>query len=418
MRYSYVMNEAPSHLTPELQSRAPTILIYGTPDQTLITEISAHRRWGLVVDSGLARDPVFTVYENFARADAFIALPDAHPIHLLTLLAEAEVGHPLMVHGPHTVQRHFTTKTIIFLGSSEGWESFRATFAAMRTQGLVRDGFDRLACYESSAARACKIIADQLPSKLPLTRVHYYLHTKKRADLEFSLKKDVRPPAEITVACFGSASTTNPAHLERTDQVAKLLAKSGYNILHGGGSAGVMGQLSASGAKYKAFVKGVTVHSSGAPKIFFERTAGDGHPHEIDLHIASKDMLHRIETYAGHSEAFVALDGGLGSAQEVLVIAELIATRHPVVMYRSTDGNRYAKPLIVLNESGVYGPLLLWLQEGARSELLQAMHVVTSPQELETGLEQALSSHPPLPRAVREQENFRDQYAESELPEG
>jgi predicted Rossmann-fold nucleotide-binding protein len=196
-----------------------------------------------------------------------------------------------------------------------------------------------------------------------------------------------------------------------------MFARNGFNALHGGGDHGVMGQLTESATVYGTYVKGVTVHSSGAPKIYFERAAGDAHPHEIDLHIASKDMIHRMESYAGHSEAFVALDGGLGTIQEVLVLADLIARGHPVTRYQGADGQGHTKPLFLLNESGIYTPILNYLQNQPGCEhLLKVIQVVNSVAELEQGLVEHFRLHPPRSRTVAERQAFRDEYEQTPRP--
>jgi predicted Rossmann-fold nucleotide-binding protein len=396
------MNEAKSH--------PPTVVIYGSPSAELLHQAGDERGWGVVVDNGRARDRIFTIYENFARADGFIGLPNAHPIHLLTLLAEAEVGHPLILQGEHELTEHFLTKPITFLGTPEEWRPFHQMFQVMKTQGLLRDGFDRLARYAPSIPEALCALEDSFPATIDPTRMNYYLHAGKPADLEYSSRNGPRQPTNITAACFGSASTKNPDHLVRTDKAAEMLARLGINILHGGGDAGVMGQLSRSAATYGAYVKGVTVHSSGAPKIFFERAAGDAHPLEIDLYIASKDMIHRMESYAGHSEVFISLDGGLGSIQEVLVIADLIAAGHPVTRSCDATGSWHAKPLFLLNESGIYTPILQYLRDRGYHQLLGVMKEVRSIAELEQGLSDHLRLHPPRTLDAAERRDFRCDY--------
>lgn len=394
----------------------PTLLFYGSsPDQNLLNRIQADPTWGFVMDNGRARDVVFTIYENLARADAIIALPSAHPVHLVSLIAEAEVGHPLIVQDP-AAPGHPEPKPIIFCGSTEQWKGFKELFAPMRREGLLREGFDRTVHYAATTDQALTKIESLLPSAIQSTRIHYYLHSKKSADLEVDLKSNVRPPSDITVACFGSASTKNPAHLERTDLVARFLAKSNYNILHGGGTSGVMGQLSTSAAKYKAFVLGVTVHSSGAPKIFFERADGNNRPEDVDLQIASKDMLHRIETYAGHSHAFVALDGGIGTIQEILVIAELLAQSHPVMHYEDSRGAVVKKPLFLLNEAKIYDGLLSYLTAQGFGHLTPHIRIVETRRELEQGLEAHFREHRPRGYDIEQNHRFRERYGNLPAP--
>jgi predicted Rossmann-fold nucleotide-binding protein len=400
-----------------MQDQAPTVLMYGTPpeDGRLLKEVIAPRGWGLVQDNGRARDAVFTVYENLARADAILALPDAHPLHLVTLLAEAEVGHPLIVQSRTADLNDFKVKPIIFFGSTEEWLPFRNMFGVMQQQGLLREGFDRLAHYEASPIAARAWIEAHLPEEIRTTRIDYYLHTRKQADLSHEARKDVRPPSPITISCFGSASTANPAHLEHADEAARAFTRNNWNILHGGGDYGVMGQLTRSALKFKAYTIGVTVHASGAPKIGFERNGLETRGDQIDELIASKDMLHRIESYAGNAQAFVALDGGIGSVQEVLVIAELLARRHPAVIYETAVQKLAAKPLWVLDADGIYAPVLKYLAL-EYGYLLEHIRVTHSIDHLEAELGRHFVDCPPHPRSDGGKPKFRELYGDRAQP--
>ena len=215
-----------------MQGQTPTVVAYGSPPSArFYAEVIEPGGWGFVQDNGRARDAVFTVYENLARADALIAFPDAHPLHLVTLLAEAEVGHPLIVQSRARGGLDFRPKPIVFLGAEEDWRPFRGIFGEMKAQGLIREGFDRLAHYESSPAAARRWIEEHLPAQIPTTRIEYYLHVRKRADLVHEARDDVRPPSAVTISCFGSASTSNSAHLDSADQAARMAARNDWNIL-------------------------------------------------------------------------------------------------------------------------------------------------------------------------------------------
>ena len=131
--------------------------------------------------------------------------------------------------------------------------------------------------------------------------------------------------------------------------------------------------------------------------------------------IASKDMLHRIETYAGHAHAFVSLDGGIGSVQEVLVIAELLARRHPVVMYRTAAGTLIPKPLWVLNESGIYTSVLRYLEERRLLDVRAHICSAASLEELGNALQAHFAEHLPVP-AGSSRGKFRDQYGDAASP--
>lgn len=403
-----------------MEAQTPTVVLYGTPrDPEFMEQVVAAGDWGMVMDNGRARDAVFSIYENLGRADAIVAFPNANPLHLVTLIAEAEVGHPLIVQSRGAGLDGtpvFTTKPIIFYGSDHEWEPFKRMFDGMRGCGTLRDGFDRLVQYHRDPAEVRRSIAAALPQTIPTTRIDYYLHARKEPDLVCEEREGMRPPSDITISFFGSASCERPETLARTDRAASMCAGNGWNILHGGGDRSVMGRLSRAAAELEIFLTGVTVHSSGAPKISFERSDGDRRPEEIDQHIACKDMLHRIETYAGNAHGFVALDGGIGSWQEVLVIADLRSRHHPAAMYETASGQMARKPLWVLNESGMYSALLDYLETRGFNTLREQIQVAGSVAELEAGLQQRYELHPALPRSCGDRADFRERYAQIELP--
>ncbi len=401
-------------------SLPPTILIYGMPKKfDKFISLSKDLDVGLILDNGLARDPIFTFAENLSRADAIIAYPNAHPLHLVSLIAEAEVGHPLLQRYPSTLVKNkdsIITKPVVFFGSKKEWKPFQEQFESMRAEGLIRSGFDRTVHYESRFKKVIEYFAKELTDQIPATRLHYYQHSMKPADIIAQGKNSSLEQSPITISFFGSASSESALHLARADAAARMCARNNWNILHGGGDAGVMGQLTRSGKQYDAYVCGVSVDFSGAPKIHFERKDNSSSFSDHDYFIASKDMLHRIETYAGHSEAFVSLDGGIGSLQEILVISELLASLHPAVYYKTINGDSVAKPLYVVNESKIYDSVFTYLHSLKLSRLTNNIIEVSSIEELHRSAKEFFAKHPPLEKDANRKRDFRDRYLEQELP--
>jgi predicted Rossmann-fold nucleotide-binding protein len=399
----------------------PTILCYGTIPSELYSFLLTLRKKGeigLVVDDG-GRDPIFTFYENLARADAILVSPTAHPAHIISLLTESEVGHPLILQGRVQKEekgKEFPVKPVIFYGPEEEWRPFQEQFAPMQELGLIREGLDRVAFYTDDPNEMFSHVKKNLAPELPTTRLHYYEHAKKRADLTIESRRDARPPSDITVSFFGSASSSHPDVLERTVEAANITARNGWNLLHGGGTRGVMGTLSEVGQRNKAFVYGISVDFSGAPLITFERDGEEGNLKQHDIYIASKDMIHRIETYALNSDAFVALDGGGGSLQEVLIIAELLSTKHPAVISLTATGEHIPKPLLVQNGGGTYTRALSWIENGPFAYLREYIEVTHSSEELEQHLQDHFAQHPPSSRKNQSQETLRKLYGEVPHP--
>lgn len=393
----------------------PTILCYGEPKTSTfrdrVIKPGQLDHWARITDDGYARDSIFTMYENFARADAIVVFPNANPVHMTTVIAELEVWHPLLQQKPEEPGEF--QKPVVFCGTAEEFAPFRAIYKDVKSQGLARGDFEHLIHYEGSPARVREYIEENLLPEIPTTRLNYYFHTRTQADMDIKYVEG-RPASNITVSCFGSASTQNPEFLERTDRAALTFARNNWNILHGHGDYGVMGQLSESAQKYKAHVIGVGVHASGAPAIYAKELSEVRKP--VDQSINSKDMLHRIESYAGNAHAFVSLDGGLGSIQEIIVIAELLSKRHPVVTYEDTNGNEEVKkPLWVVNESGIYTELMFYLQQSEFAYLRDEFQVAENLQELENGLQRHFEQHRPKEHDLKAGD-FRADYDERKLP--
>ena len=414
----------------------PTALIYGMPkDPDGLLQSLTEKGIGIVIDNGHARDKIFTIYENLSRADLIIAYPNANPVHLKTLIAEGEVGHPLIVQEKTDIadgERHYNLKPIIFFGTDEEWQPFKDQFNGMRRAGLLRDGFDRVAHYTDSFQGVLDHVDERLVRSIDATRTKYWLHTKTPSDIDIEAKPNTRPPSDFTVSFFGSASIKHPddidpsdekaialskAAYDRADSHALMCAKNNWNILHGGGNGGMMGQLSKSGNDYKAFVFGISVHMSGAPKIFFEKDPGANVLDDHDYFVNSKDMIHRIETYCLHSEAFCALDGGIGTLQEVLVIAELLSTQHPAVMNMREDGTLVPKPLFVQNEGRIFTEAIEYLEARGLTDLKDQIIVANSTREVDQHLQAYQREHGPFVRG-EERESLRDQiYRNIEIPQ-
>ena len=228
-----------------MNHQKPTLLLLGTPNsEDLKVILEYEKRYGIVLDSGRSRDPIFSLYDNISRADAVIAFPNTHPVHLTSLIAEGEVGHPLLVQIVEIDSRTpIVAKPIVYVGKESEWRSFKEIFTEMRAQTLIREYFDRVVTYLPDLNSAFEHIEKTLPKDLPTTRIQYYKHVTKEADIGIYDQKNARLPMNTTVSFFGSASSKNSNHLVSAHRAAEMCGDNSWNILHGGGDAGVMGAL-------------------------------------------------------------------------------------------------------------------------------------------------------------------------------
>lgn len=366
----------------------PTLLYLGRPKASEEFLKMFGTSFALVSRDGTARDPVFSLNENLASADAIIAFPSAHPVQLVSLLAEAEVVNPFLQHEfDPTLRVENNIKPIVFLGSADDWAPFHSCFESMKREGLLRDRFNKLSLTTASLEEAKTYIEARLPKKISSGRLHFFRHIMQSEPTLLDRNPHAVAPKPMTLSIFGSASSKDPRHLVRADRVAEIAKKQEFNILHGGAVTGVMGRLSVAGRQSGVYVFGVTVSAGGAIGLsIFEQQQGPGRPEEVDEYLKSKDMIHRIETYALCSHAFLSLDGGVGSLQEILMIAQLRYESHPAMLFDTTSGNRAKKLLLALDVDGLWTPTVAYLRANGWPHLAEEITLVSNLEELETTL--------------------------------
>jgi len=156
----------------------------------------------------------------------------------------------------------------------------------------------------------------------------------------------------VCVFC-GSSRGANPAHCEAAQKLGHLLAKRGLELVFGAGHIGLMGVLA------DAVIAGGG-HTIGViPRSMVERElahAGLGRLHIVDT------MHERKSLMADLSDAFIALPGGFGTADElfeILTWAQL---------------GIHQKPIGLVNTAGFFDPLLAWLDRAVTDGFLKPKH--------------------------------------------
>lgn len=140
----------------------------------------------------------------------------------------------------------------------------------------------------------------------------------------------------VTVFCSSSA-TVAPVYLDSAAELGCAIAREGWDLVYGGNKLGSMGALADSCRGAKGKVIGIT------PQLFIDKGFGDGKCHEL---IVTPDMRSRKERMEAMGDAFIALPGGFGTLEE---LSEILVGR----LLKS-----HAKPVVLLNISGFYNPLL------------------------------------------------------------
>lgn len=190
-------------------------------------------------------------------------------------------------------------------------------------------------------------------------------------------------PLSVCVYC-GSRSGDDPAYAAAARAVGQLIGERGWRLVYGGGRVGLMGELANAALAAGAKVTGVIPHALVA------REQGHG---GLDELIVVDSMHERKRLMAEHSDAFVALPGGIGTFEELFETWTWLQLGY------------HAKPVGVLNVAGYYDGLLAFLDHGvARGFMTREQHTL-----LRTGVEPAalLDRLAALARTSMAGENYR-----------
>lgn len=171
----------------------------------------------------------------------------------------------------------------------------------------------------------------------------------------------------IKNVCVYSASSTKiaPVYFAVAEELGRLLASKGINLINGAGSIGLMGTTSNAALAAGGTVTGVI------PRFMVEQ---NWHHNGLTQLIETETMHERKQLMAEMSDGVIALPGGCGTMEELL---EIITWKQLGL---------YLKPIIILNVQGFYDPLLEMLQRAIDGNFMRPEHraiwlVATSAQE-------------------------------------
>jgi uncharacterized protein (TIGR00730 family) len=143
-------------------------------------------------------------------------------------------------------------------------------------------------------------------------------------------------PVSLCVYC-GSRPGDNAAYAAAATAVGTAIGQRGWRLVYGGGRAGLMGRVADAALAAGAAVLGVI------PRSLMEREVG--HAGLTELHVV-ETMHERKLMMAEHSDAFVALPGGIGTFEELFEV------------WTWRQLGYHDKPVGLLNVDGYYDALL------------------------------------------------------------
>jgi uncharacterized protein (TIGR00730 family) len=138
--------------------------------------------------------------------------------------------------------------------------------------------------------------------------------------------------AMICVYC-ASSEHIEPRYAELATEVGVELARRGHGLVSGGGTVSCMGAVARAARASGAYTIGVI------PQALVDMEIAD---HDADELIVTTDMRQRKGELDRHSDAFLALPGGIGTLEEIFDI------------WVSRSLGMHDKPLVVLDPDGVY----------------------------------------------------------------
>src|SRR5690349_5509745 len=143
----------------------------------------------------------------------------------------------------------------------------------------------------------------------------------------------------VCVYC-GSGPGTNPRFVEAAQALGKVFAENNIRLVYGGGSVGLMGEIAKSTLDHGGLVTGII------PEFLKSREHMLTHVQEM---IVTPDMHERKRLMFEHSDAFVALPGGVGTLEEL------------VEQVTWQQLGRHSKPVLLANIDGFWEPLFALL---------------------------------------------------------
>ena len=189
------------------------------------------------------------------------------------------------------------------------------------------------------------------------------------------------PALSICVYC-GSRMGSQPAYKTLAQALGTAIGKRGWQLVYGGGRAGLMGTVADATLAAGGRVVGVIPESLVQLEV--------GHAGLSELHVV-RTMHERKQLMAERSDGFIAMPGGIGTFEELF---EVWTWRH--LGYHS-------RPLGLLDTAGYWAPMLAFLEHAVAEGFMGAdqmnMLLVSS------NVDQLLDAMA-QPRALRPPANF------------
>jgi uncharacterized protein (TIGR00730 family) len=153
----------------------------------------------------------------------------------------------------------------------------------------------------------------------------------------------------VCVYC-GSGPGSSPSFVKAAHALGKAFAENNIRLVYGGGSVGLMGAIAKSTLDHGGLVTGIIPDFLRSRENMLTR---------VQEMIVTPDMHERKRLMFEHSDAFVALPGGVGTLEEL------------VEQMTWQQLGRHSKPVLLANIDGFWEPLIALLAHMRETEFIR-----------------------------------------------
>lgn len=168
---------------------------------------------------------------------------------------------------------------------------------------------------------------------------------------------DMNTIRSVCVYC-GSSPGKGDLYIKAGQTLGRSLAQAGLRLVYGGGTKGVMGAVCEGTMRAGGKVTGII------PRFLTNREASGPALSRLDDLIVTEGMHQRKHLMFEHSDAFVALPGGIGTLEEIVEIMTWGQLGH------------HRKPMVFVNVAGFWEPMLTLLNHMRAEGFVHTGHLV------------------------------------------
>ena len=156
----------------------------------------------------------------------------------------------------------------------------------------------------------------------------------------------------MRICIFGAASNDiDAAYINGTYALARALAGRGHTLTFGGGANGLMGAAARGFTDGGGRIVGVAPSFFDVPGVLYEK---------CDEFVYTETMQERKKYMEDHSDAFIAVPGGIGTYEEIFEVLTLKSL------------GRHGKPIVLFNVNGFYDDFDKLIRDGAAKGFIRS----------------------------------------------